>query len=396
MAKGLKALIKPELLVWARKSAGLSIEAASKSITTPEKLKLWEDGETSPTVRQLSLLANKYKRPLSVFYLPEPPTDFQALKDFRRLPDVVAGVYSPQLIYEIRAAHERREIALELYEDLNEPIPTFDLRADRRRNPETLGMQIREYLGVGFDEQRSWRDARAAYNNWRNLIEAAGVLVFQASRIEIGEMRGFAIAEDKLPVIAVNSKDHPNGRTFSLLHELCHLILHESALTDFSIFNADELRPPETREIEIYCNRVSAAALMPEQYFLNEQIIQGHGASHEWDDEDLYALARLYSVSPEAVLRRLLYFGKTSERFYNQKRAEFLERYKRLAEKQKENAGGPPPHLRALGNLGSSFSKLVLQNYYSKHITLNDVAGYLGLKVQHVYKLAHETYGRDA
>lgn len=139
--------------------------------------------------------------------------------------------------YEIRAAQERREIALELYEELNEPVPTFGLRADRRRNPEMLGMEIREYLGVTYDQQRSWQDARKAYNAWRNLIETVGVLVFQASRIAIGEMRGFAIAEEELPVIAVNSKDYPSGRTFSLLHELCHLVLGESALTDFSVFN---------------------------------------------------------------------------------------------------------------------------------------------------------------
>lgn len=395
MPKGPRALVKPELLIWARKSAGLSIEAASKGVTAPEQLLLWEQGKSAPTVRQLSLLANKYKRPLSVFYLPEPPTDFQALKDFRRFPGVIAGVYSPELIYEIRSAHERREIALELYEELKEPIPTFVLKADRRRNPEVLGMQIREYLGVTFNEQRAWRDARTAYNIWRNRIEAAGILVFQASRIDIGEMRGIAVAEEKLPVIAVNSKDHPNGRTFSLLHELCHLVLRESALSDFSIFNADDLRPPETRDIEIYCNQVAAAALMPEKYFLNEQIIRSHGASNEWDDEELNALARHYSVSPEAVLRRLLNFGKTSENFYNKKRTEFLERYARLANKQKESTGGPPPHLRALGNLGLSFSKLVLQNYYSKHITLNDVAGYLGLKIQHIFKLEDEAYARN-
>lgn len=237
MAKGPKALVEPALLLWARESAGLTIEAASKSVTTPERLELWEKGESAPTIRQLYLLANKYKRPLSVFYLSEPPSDFQALQDFRRLPGTVAGLFSPELNYEIRAAQERREIALELYEELNEPVPTFGLRADRRRNPEMLGMEIREYLGVTYDQQRSWQDARKAYNAWRNLIETVGVLVFQASRIAIGEMRGFAIAEEELPVIAVNSKDYPSGRTFSLLHELCHLVLGESALTDFSVFN---------------------------------------------------------------------------------------------------------------------------------------------------------------
>lgn len=392
MVKGPKALVKPELLIWARQSAGLTIEVASKSITTPKQLELWERGETAPSIRQLTLLANKYKRPLSVFYLPNPPKDFQALKDFRRLPGIIAGVYSAELTFELRAAHERREIALDLYMDVKEYPPKFDLHGNIEQHPEELGGRIRKYLGISLEEQTSWRDARTAYNAWRNRIETAGVLVFQASRIEISEMRGFAIFNKILPVIAVNSKDHPHGRTFSLLHEFCHLTLGESILTDFSVYNAGDVRPPEARRTEIFCNQVAAAALMPLEHFLKEDIIQLHGASPIWRDTELNSIALNYGVSHEAVLRRLLYSGKTNEGFYNQKRSQYLEGYKEYAKKLKENTGGPPPHLKALGKLGLNFTNIILQNYYLKNITLNDVAGYFGLKIPYVEKLAHMVY----
>ncbi len=292
--------------------------------------------------------------------MPEPPKDFQALKDFRRLPGTIAGISSPELSYEIRAAQERREIAISLYEDLNESIPIFDLTSNRRENPDILAKKIREYLKVSYELQGSWRDARIAYNAWRNLIEKVGVLVFQAYKVSINEMRGFAIADKILPVIAVNSKDSPSGRTFSLLHEFYHLILGESALTDFSLNNADTFRPPEVLSLEIYCNKVAAASLLPKEYFLNEPIIIDHGTSEIWKDDELNKLAKQYSVSPEAVLRRLLTFNMTSQSFYDKKRIEFIKRYELLAEKQTKKGAEAP---LSLFNLQCSVS-LFLSGYF--------------------------------
>ncbi len=91
MAKRVEAMVQPELLVWARTSAGLSLDQAAKKVQVgPGRLESWESGKGRPTVRptvkQLRKLGNAYKRPIAVFYLPEPPKDFQPMKDFRRLP----------------------------------------------------------------------------------------------------------------------------------------------------------------------------------------------------------------------------------------------------------------------------------------------------------------------
>ena len=58
------------------------------------------------------------------------------------------------------------------------------------------------------------------------------MLVFQLQGISTDEMRGVSIAENILPVVAVNVKDKPNGRTFTLLHEFTHLLLRQSGICD--------------------------------------------------------------------------------------------------------------------------------------------------------------------
>ena len=128
MAASVKALVKHELLVWARTSAHLTVEdAARKAQVKEEQLAAWELGEGQPSIPQLRKLGRVYKRPLAVFYLPEPPKTFDALRDFRRLPAEMAGKQSPELAFEIRRARARREIALDLYQE-----PT---RAGHSRRP---------------------------------------------------------------------------------------------------------------------------------------------------------------------------------------------------------------------------------------------------------------------
>lgn len=120
MAKRSEALINHELLVWARRKAGLSLEeAARKAGVASERLVSWENGENRPTINQLRKLAQAYKRPLAVFYLAKPPRDFQPLRDYRRLSAVLDEPESPGLLLEVRRAWARRDIAVELYRDLD-------------------------------------------------------------------------------------------------------------------------------------------------------------------------------------------------------------------------------------------------------------------------------------
>ena len=115
-------------------------------------------------------------------------------------------------------------------------------------------------LGVTLDMQRAWRDPRTSYNAWRAAIERAGILVFQVAGIAPAEMLGFSLPDRPLPVIGVNRKLAPNGRTFTLLHECVHVFLEQSSICDIE---EGPLRPPEEQRTEVFCNAVAAAALVP-------------------------------------------------------------------------------------------------------------------------------------
>ena len=388
MPKHLKAAVTPALLRWARESAGFSVgEAAAKVPTKPERLESWESGDDQPTINQLRKLGVVYKRPIAVFYLAEPPRGWAALRDFRRLPGEVYGAQSPRLRMEIRRARTRREVAIELYQELGEAIPEFEIEGTIGDNPSELAESIREALGVSIHRQFEWKGHYEAYNGWREAIENRGILIFQASRIEVGEMRGFCVSDKPLPVIGVNSADSVHGRIFSVIHELVHIALSESGISDLV---TETERPPEEQAIEVFCNQVAAEILVPSEVLSSIPAVK-RKTSPEWDSRTLAGLSRAFGVSKEVILRRLVTIGKSSHGFYELQRDKWAAEYTALPPKK----GGPVPQERlAISSSGRRFTQLVLNSYYREVISVSDVSGYLNLRVKHFGKLENELWGR--
>ncbi len=390
--KRIEALVKPELLVWARESAGLSVEiAAKKAQVKPEQLEAWEQGELRPSIPQLRKLGRAYKRPLAVFYLQRPPKTFQAMHDFRRRPGEVAGIESPELRLEIRKAHYRREIAIELFRMLREQPPAFDVAASIDEDPEIVAERARAALGITLEEQSRWREPYKALRNWRAALERLGILVFQASGIDHNEMRGFSISETPLPTLVVNVKDRPRGRIFTMAHELAHLMLRDAGLCDLT---EEASRPPEELRIEIFCNHVAGAVLVPRELLLSEEIVQQKGRRAEWADQEIEWLVRRYQVSREAMLRRLLICGRTTEGFYKQKRKEFLAAYEEDA--GKERGGFSLPDSKALSQTGHLFARLVLEGFHQEVITSSDVSDYLEVRLKWMPKIEQAVFSTAA
>jgi Zn-dependent peptidase ImmA (M78 family) len=280
---------------------------------------------------------------------------------------------------------------LELVADLAQEVPKFALTATDGEDPEQVGERIRTAFGVTTQLQSQWRDndGRAGFNAWRHRIEDAGVLVFQTTRFPSEDASGFAIAADTLPVIAVNRKDAPARRTFSLLHELAHLMLHVSGVSDLV---TDAARPPEDQKLEVFCNEVAAAALIPKDALLADPLVVAQGArSTNWSDAEVGELARQFNVSREALLRRLLTFNRTTGEFYGQKREQYLAEY--LANKAQQKDQPEDVEMKrnmpqeTVSNFGRPLVRMLLGNYYQDRITLSEVSGYLGLKVKHIPKL---------
>lgn len=386
------AKIKQEILTWARESGGFSISEAARCIGKSELTILsWESGVTSPTIPQLRDLAQLYKRPLAVFYLQEIPSRFQVLTDFRRLPGNDIGVFSPELTYEIRVAHQRRELAVEMFEELGDEVRPFELRLAIGMDPDVAGTKVREYMGISlqdFNKYRGDATGRKGFNWWRERVENVGVLVFQATRIASAEASGFAMAYGTLPAIVVNRKDAPVRRLFSLLHEFVHLTIDKSGVSDL---DSDAIRAPEESAIEIFCNRVAASILMPRSLFTEEAVVIDHGTSTEWDDIEIGTLAKRYNLSREAILRRILTFNRTTPAFYQIKRSEYAEEFRlqklRELETQVKRSISRNMPQEALSNFGRPFIGLIFDSYRQDRLTLSDVSGRLGLRTHHVAQL---------
>ena len=385
-----RALIKPELLIWTRNRAKVTVEDAAKAAAvTATDIEAWEAGATAPSLNQLRCLATKYHFPLAVFYLPEPPADFAPLRDFRRLPEAGDPSITANLAFHIRTAYERRELALELYDDLRETPRVLPLKAKLGDDPEALGLAIRDFLGVDDGAQKKAARTGRPFDFWRRKLEENDVLVFVIGgphySVELDEMRGFAIAKDTLPVVVVNGKDYSQGgKCYTLLHELTHIILGESAISNG---NSGSLgTTAEEQRVERFCDAAAAAALMPRALVLSFPKAAAAG-ERSWSDDDLRSIAQNIGVSREALLLRFVTLKRATWDFYNKKRAKFQEEYRQAAAEKAFSEKKPVAIKRSIMLMswnGRGYTRLVLRSYYDQRITLNDVSSYLGAKVKHI------------
>jgi Zn-dependent peptidase ImmA (M78 family) len=395
----IKALVKPALLRWARDRAKVKLEDAAKAAhVSAERLEAWErDGsDDAPTLGQLRDLAAKYHFPLAVFYLPEPPKDFAPLRDFRRLRDAEEEPISANLAFHIRSAYDRRELALELFQELDSEPQRFPLKATIRDDPEQVGRSIREFLKVDSEsQQRAARQGRA-FDFWRRRLEENDVLVFLISgphwSVDLKEMRGFTIAMPELPVIVVNGRDDSQGgKAFTLIHELCHVLLGESAISN-GAGDYPTLKPAD-RSIERFCDTVAAATLMPRELVLSFREAAGSGV-REWSDAELRRISGAIGASRQALLLRFVTLKRASWEHYKEWEEVFEEEYRLRAEDRAQEKKSVPikRHVMVMSWNGRGFTRLVLRSYYDQRITLNDVSSYLGAKVKHIPALERAAF----
>lgn len=389
MPQSVRALIEPSLLVWARKSAGLSVEqVANKVKVSSERLREWESGSSSPTIGQLRKLGTAYKRTIAVFYLPEPPPESKPLRDFRRVEGKRPPPESPELRLEMRRAVDRRSLALDLYRELGYEPPQPPIQTTSSGDPEALGSEIRRRLGATRDRQLKFHDDYESFSWWRDAVETTGSLVFQARGVDVSEMRGFSISDVPLPVIVVNGKDSPRGRLFTMMHEYVHIMVRSGGLCDLQ----DEAVSSEEHTLEVFCNRVAGAMLVPKDDLLSEDVVLRETGTNQWSDEQIRGIADIYKVSREVILRRLLICGRTSSQFYKRKRQEFEAAYEDL--RGAKRAGFAQPYRVAINAAGPSFTRLVLNSYHLEKITASDLSDFLNIRLKHVGKIEDYVLGK--
>ncbi|MFE6620294.1 XRE family transcriptional regulator [Streptomyces sp. NPDC057740] len=383
------ALVEPAVLRWARESVGLSPLASARKIGVADtRVSDWESGVARPTIAQLRKAAEVYKRPLAVFFLAEPPTTFDTLRDFRRHVDAAEGEWSPELHAEYRRALHQREQLLELYDvDDREPpedwqipwLPESDVELSHMARQKIIDFMPAELPAAGGSKY-------AHLNLWIGGLEEAGVLVMATSggKVSPKEMRALSLHFETLPVIMVNGADSARGRLFSLLHEYAHLLLHTGGLCD----TISDLRATSPdRKLEARCNAIAAAILMPKADVLRRpQVIARKSDPTSWDYDALRGAAAGFGVSAEAFLRRLVTLGLVDRQFYNARRSEFITAYEE--EERRDRPTGGSWYLNTVRDLGKGYVRKVADAHRRRVIDSFTAASYLDVKVAQIPKLA--------
>ena len=261
--------INPQILVWARESAGLPRdEAAQKLGINPahgvapvDRLSAFEAGEAEPSRPLLVKMAKQYRRPLLTFFLSAPPRTGDRGADFRTLPDEAPPAVKANLDALVREVQARQSMVRAVLEEEEEaePLPFVGSRniTDGQR-PVLASLQA--LLAVKLEAYRAQSSAEAAFKLLRASVEKAGVFVLLKSdlgsyhtAIETEIFRGFAIADKVAPFVVINERDARPAWSFTLLHELTHLILGQTGVGNARAEN----------EIERFCNDVAGEFLLP-------------------------------------------------------------------------------------------------------------------------------------
>jgi len=373
--------INPAILTWAREESGYPLERVALRLqVNEEKVAAWEAGERQPTLRQLQKIARLLHRPFSVFFLPNPPELPPLAMEYRRLPRVAPGHESPELRLALRQMLTRRELTLNLMEELGDPVPEFILTAHLHEGPMAVGTRLREALGIRVDEQLGWSNEWQAWRGWRAAGDRLGVLVFQFSGVPLEEVRGVALPHAPLPVVGVNSKEFPDSRAFTLLHELVHLMLlngHDEAPA-----LQEKRSPDEWNDVERFAESAASHALMPEAT-LREQVHQLSLQQASWSLDDVRRLARRFRLTPKATATRLRESGFMGWQRYRQ----WLEEGDAWVQTLPARKGFATPVDKTLGRAGRPFTRLVLDALAANRITSVDASRYLDLKYEHFDKL---------
>ena len=144
MAKSFTVDVVPQVLSWLRRSAGWEIEEVAKKLrTSVEVVKDLESGKRSPTMRQLRVLSEIYKRPIASFFLSKPKQELPMPKDYRFLPNKT-NIFDRKTILAIRRTRSLQSLSKELSFNINYTTKMEVKKAELTDNPELIASEYRK------------------------------------------------------------------------------------------------------------------------------------------------------------------------------------------------------------------------------------------------------------
>jgi Zn-dependent peptidase ImmA (M78 family) len=294
----MRVAVNPELLQWARERAGM--DTASLARRFP-RLDEWESGAERPTLKQLEDFARATHAPIGFLFLAEPPVETVPIPDFRTVRDQRVGRPSPDLLDTIYICQQRQEWYRDFARSEHEPPLSFVGSLTTATSVDEAATRISRDLRFDVDERRHAPTWTEALRRFIARADEAGVLVMvngvvgnnNRRKLNPEEFRGFALADDLAPLVFINGSDSKAAQMFTLAHELAHIWIGASALSDVGPASV-----PST-EVERWCNQVAAELLVP------AAVLRGQLRHGEPIAEAARRLARHFKVSMLVMLRRI-------------------------------------------------------------------------------------------
>ncbi len=361
--------VNRDMLRWARDRARLDVLALAARFP---KLEAWEGGDVLPTLKQLEDYAHATHAPIGYFFLPKPPDEPVPIPDFRTVADKTIARPTPNLLDTVYACQERQAWYRDFALVNGEPPLPFVGTLNTGIAPVPAAAQIRAALGFEVDARRDCRTWTEALRLFVEQAEHIGVMVMVSGvvrnnnyrHLDPQEFRGFALADDRAPLVFINGADSKAAQMFTLAHELAHLWLGQSALSDVS---AGETA---ANAVESWCNQVAAELLVPMDVFLAEL------STDESLRDTLSRLARRFKVSTLDVLRRLADAGRLD-------RAAFFSAYRdeveHLRSLEPAGTGGGDFYRTTASRVSKRFARALIESTLEGRTLYRDAFRMLGI-----------------
>lgn len=367
--------IKPNILITMRKNKHIPVSVlAEKLKISQEDYLLYESEPHDVTVEEAAKIAKIYMRNWSIFLLDTPPEKPNFGQDHRTKDNKEAGI--GYLTYEaLEDANYLVDFVTSIAEDRTNNIPKFN-RTDK---PQDMARKFRETLKVTLDDQAKLPSTPDAIKFW---IKRVGTIGINVSTHKLGEedgVRAFSIFRDFKAVIVLNSEETDNGKLFSLMHEIAHILIRNTGVCDL-----------HRDSVESFCNEFASQMLIPNETF--ELLVEHHKVTAENSETTSKTLAYSLRVSRLAVLTRMLTEKIIGTTLYDTLSAEEYKKFylqKQLKRKRQKDSTKKliiNPYVVKRARLGDLFLGDILQAYYQSKITPFEASNYLGFKPQTISK----------
>lgn len=360
--------VKAELLRWARDRAGFTVDDLSSKFP---KLEQWESGLLQPTLKQIENYAKATYAPVGYFFLPEPPDEPLPVPDFRTMAGRSVRPASPNLRDMIYACQERQDWFRDNARIAGADRLAFVGSANLQSPIVETAATIRRALSFDLERRRTcatWTDALRMFIGHADrvgiLVMCSGIVMNNTHRrLDPEEFRGFALSDDLAPLVFINGADTKSAQMFTLAHELAHIWLGQTALSNTTATSQHQ------NAVEAWCNRVAAEFLAPLEIVRNEL------RADEPLDETVARLVRIFKVSSLVILQRLRDARRLT---WDELRAAYQSELDRIAQQPKTEGGGDF-YLTAAVRYSKRFTRALVESTLEGRTLYRDALRMLGI-----------------